>query len=95
MPVGSTPPDLVSAAADAAFTAIDTHLAHADAACTKALILLEIEGQPTGEAHQVVAGHNVEDAKDLIAMLAAHFVAACDQIGIKVDLMPVQRFIQG
>lgn len=95
MPVGDRPHDLVSEAAAAAFEAIDEHLAHADARCVKALLLLEIEGQPTNEATDVAAGHCIGDPKEVVTMLAGHLVAAASQLGVKIDLMPVHRRLEG
>jgi hypothetical protein len=95
MPVGDQPQDLVSATANAAFEEIDRYLAHADARCVKALLLLEIEGQPAGEATDVSAGHNIESHMDVLALMAGHLVAAAGELGIQIDLLPVQGRPQG
>ena len=74
-------------AADAGLVAIREHLAHADAEIAEVLILLHINGAPTGEEDTVTAGEGIEDAKDMIALLAGHFIGAARQVGLRVDLV--------
>jgi len=93
--VSSEPRNLVERAADAGMDAIREHLAHADANVDTLLVLLTIKGAPTGEPDTVSAGHNVEDAKELIALLGSHFIEAARQVGMRVDLVPIQTKGQG
>jgi hypothetical protein len=86
-----TPRNLVEHAADAGLKAIKEHLAHADAEIEEAIILLHINGAPTGEQDSVSAGEGVEDAKDLVAFLAGHFIGAARQVGLRVDLIAMDK----
>lgn len=89
------PTNLVERAGDAGIQAIHEHLAHADAKVQTLLILLTIDTAPTGEPDTVTCGSNVEDAKELVALLAAHLVEAARKIGLRVDLIPIQTKGQG
>jgi hypothetical protein len=81
------PTNLVERAADAGIEAITAHLAHADAKVANLLILLRIDSAPAGEPDAVTAGTEIEDARDLVALLGAHFVEAGRQIGLRIDLV--------
>ena len=70
--------------------AIHEHLAHADAKVVSLIILLTIDSPPTGEPDTVTCGTNIEDARDLVANLGAHFIEAARQVGMRVDLVPLQ-----
>lgn len=87
------PRNLVEHAADAGLEAIKAHLAHADAEIVEALVLVHIKGAPSGEPDTVSAGEGVEDASDLVAFLAAHFISAARQVGLSVDLVPIEKGI--
>jgi hypothetical protein len=95
--VGSSeePRNLVEHAADAGIQAIAAHLAHADAKIKTLLIVLDAEDVPEGEVDCVSAGSGIEDPRDLIAMLAGHLAGAGRQVGLTVQIIPVEKIGEG
>lgn len=88
--MSSEPSNLVERAGDAGMQAIHEHLAHADAKVKSLIILLTIDSAPGDEPDTVTCGTNIEDARDLVANLGAHFIEAANAVGLKVDLIPMQ-----
>jgi hypothetical protein len=97
MSTGSSdePRNLVEHAADAGMQAIAETLAHADAEIEQVLVVLVAKDVPTGEPDSVTAGHGIEDATDLVALLTSHFISAARAVGLDVKLVPVQRMGEG
>jgi hypothetical protein len=95
--VGSSeePRNLVEHAADAGIRAIEAHLAHADAKIKSLLIVLDAEGVPEGELDCVSAGSGIKDPRDLIAMLAGHLAGAGRQVGLRVEIIPLEKIGEG
>jgi hypothetical protein len=86
-----TPRNLVERAADKGLEAIKAELAHADATLERALVLVVADKVPTGEADAATTGSGVEDAHELIALLASHLISAGRQIGLQVELVPFEK----
>jgi hypothetical protein len=89
------PRNLVEHAADAGIQAIAAHLAHADAKVKTLLIVLDAEDVPEGELDCVTAGSGIEDPRELVAMLAGHLAGAGRQIGLKVQIIPLEKMGEG
>lgn len=89
------PRNLVEHAADAGITAITAYLAHHDAKVQRLLIVLDASDLPPGEQDCVSAGSGIEDPKEVIAMLAGHFIGAARAIGMQVELIPIATKPQG
>jgi len=85
------PTNLVERAGDAGIQAITEHLAHADAKVEHLIIMLTIDSSPEGEPDTVTCGTNIEDARELVANLGAHFIQAAERVGLSVQLIPMQR----
>jgi len=86
---------LTERAADAGIQAIAEYLAHADAKIERLLIVLDVDKTPGDEPDSVTAGSGIEDPRDLIAHLVSHAAAAGRQIGLRIDILPVERPKQG
>jgi hypothetical protein len=89
------PRNLVEHAADAGLKAIQAHLAHADAEVVEVFILLHAANVPSGEPDTVTAGDGFDDARDLVAFVAAHFVGAARGVGLRVDIIPMETIGEG
>jgi hypothetical protein len=90
-----SPRNLIEHAADAGLVAIREHLAGADAEVKEVLILLHATNLPKGELDTVSAGDGFEDARDLVAFMAGHFIGAARQVGLQVELVPVEKIGEG
>jgi hypothetical protein len=85
------PRNLVERAADKALEALELELERADATLEKALVLIVAGNVPAGYPTSTTAGHGVDDARDLIGLLASHLVSTGREVGIRIELVPVDR----
>lgn len=87
-----TPRNLVERAADKGLEAIAAELAHADVEVERALVLVVAgAGVPAGEPDAATCGSGVDDPRELIALLASHLISAGRQVGLTVQLLPVEK----
>lgn len=86
------PRNLVERAADAALHAATGELAAAGAAAARVLVLVQADDVPAGEPTAATAGHGeLEDGRDVIAMLLEHAVEAGRELGLDVKIAPIHR----
>jgi hypothetical protein len=90
-----TPRNLVEHAADAGLRAVESYLLHHDAEIVEAFVLVHAKGVPRGEMDTVSAGRGLDEAKDLVSFLAAHFIAAARGVGLRVDLITMDKRGEG
>lgn len=95
-PPSEEPRNHIEEAADLAFQAAEAYLKQVGSGLAQAFVILEAEpGTLPEREDQVAAAHNVEDVKDLVAMLAVHFIAAAESVGMQVKLFPMGGRGQG
>jgi hypothetical protein len=91
------PQNLAERAADAGMSAIHEFLGEAfpGAEAEQIIILLRTKDGPSSEPDSVTAGHNVRDARDLLASVMSYLIQAAAQVGLEIQLVPVRKIGQG
>lgn len=90
-PVGNEPSSRVGEAADSAIKAIENYFHDAGLEIDHLLIILKAVSVPEDELDSVVAGQGIGDPRQVVALLGTHFMGAAEQVGLQVQMIPMQR----